>query len=64
MKLLEEYTSEEIFDKFTELYNLAKSNYNTAKDTGYEKKDIEHWCFEAIMELLGKDIWKEYNNFL
>lgn len=37
---------------------------NMLKKNGYEMKDQEHYSFEAIMNILGLDIWKHYNNFL
>jgi len=64
MRQLESYNSNEIFDKFKELYELAKENYLHAQEHGYEVKDIDHWCFEAVMGLLGEDIWDSYNDFL
>ena len=26
-----------------------------------ERKDVEHWCFERMMEILGEDIWEYWN---
>ena len=64
IKRWEHYTSPEIFEKFKELHEYAMGCFEHTQNTGRQQKDEEHYAWEKIMELLGKDIWKEYNNYL
>lgn len=51
----------EAFDK---LYTIALHIFLETKQSKYKDEDSDHWCFEKIMGLLGKDVWKHYNSFL
>lgn len=57
LKPIEEFTNVEKEEKFRELYNLAKKHINVLVEDGYGIQDIKQWCFEAVMEILGKDVW-------
>ena len=64
IKRWEHYTSPEIFEKFKELHEYAMSCLEHAKETGGRQKDESNTGWEMIMDLLGKDIWETYNNYL
>ncbi len=55
-----DYSVEEKAVKFDELHKLAMEAYEYEKDNGYPMKDIEHWCYEAVMPLLGDDVWDTF----
>lgn len=59
----EEYSHKEKVAKFDQLFKMAADHYNEVKQKGYIDCDVKQWIFEAVMELLGKDVWKTYNTF-
>lgn len=64
IKALDSYFASEKIAAFERLYAMALDNLNHAQAHGGEKKDFEHWCFEAVMDLLGPNVWKVYNGFV
>ena len=47
---------------FTAVINLAQEIVNTLANEGYEMKDQDHWCFEAVLNaVFGKNIWDWWN---
>ena len=44
--------------KFNELYGMALAILEQAKHDGYITDDSPHYCYEAVMELLDKDIFE------
>jgi len=46
---------------FETVFKLALEILDYKVKNGYEMKDSGHWCFEAVMNLLGEDIWAIYN---
>ncbi len=46
---------------FDKLYKMALNELGAVQDNGIESKDFDHWCFEAIMNLLGPEVWDAYN---
>jgi hypothetical protein len=63
MKLLEQYTTDEMLDAFTKLYNEAKRQFEYLQKHGHEEEDAGHHLWESVIELLGPDIWKEWNQY-
>jgi len=61
-KRLEEYTTTEMLDWFEKAYKEAMRQLEYLREHGYEQKDADHYTWEMVMELLGKDIWHEWNN--
>lgn len=49
---------------FDLLYRYALEIYGHAKAKHYKSVDTEHYCFEAIMSLLGPDIWQHWNKII
>lgn len=60
-KTLDSYTIEEKCAIFDALYGLAKEEMDCIIKCGDGLKDHDHWCFEAIMCLLGDHVWDSYN---
>jgi hypothetical protein len=60
LKLYEEYNLNEILDKFKELYDIARDQYEFLKRNGYESED-NGYTWEKVIELLGDDIWDEWD---
>lgn len=50
--------------EYARLYALARENLDSLIDHGHESKDIENWCYEAVMQLLGDDIFDKINPLL
>jgi len=42
---------------FNCIYGLATDSFAEGVREGRMPKDIEHWCYEAVMELLDDDIF-------
>lgn len=61
MKRLEEYTTLEMLDWFEKMYKEAKRQFEYLQEHGHEEKDAEHYTWETVIELLGEDIWEEWN---
>lgn len=55
------YTDSEKCRAFDKLYKMALDELDYAQTNGCESKDFSHWCFEAVMNLLGPKIWDAYN---
>lgn len=65
VRLVGSYSTKEKCEVFDKLYDMAMSILNEARENGdCADEDDEHYCFEAIMELLGKDVWKLYNKYI
>lgn len=62
MKLLKDYTTSEMIDWFIKMYKEAKRQLEYLKKHGHEEKDASHYTWEMVIELLGKDIWEEWND--
>lgn len=60
LRTLESYTIEEKCERFNEFFKEAKRVLD-AKGTDKEDEDDPHWSFEMVMKLLGKDVWKVYD---
>lgn len=61
MKQLEEYTTTEMLDWFKKMYKEARRQFEFLRKHGREEKDADHFTWEMVIELLGKDIWEEWN---
>lgn len=61
LRTLESYSVEEKCEKFDELFKQAQGILNEKFEKGWYDDDNDNYCFESIMELLGKDIWKVLN---
>ena len=61
MKELDEYTNEEKIKWFDETYNNALEQLVFIEKHRHEPKDCQQFTWEAVMELLGTDIWKRWN---
>jgi hypothetical protein len=49
----------------TNIQNLAKENVEHIYKYGCDMKDIEYWCFEAVMEVVyGPDFWNWHNKMV
>ena len=47
------------------LLELCQSYIDDLYKNGYEPKDIEHWIYEAVVEMaFGKDVWSWINKQL
>jgi len=55
------YSAEEKVAKFDEMHKLAMDHFEEVKNDG-RTKDIEHWCYEAVIELLGPGVWDVLNS--
>jgi len=63
-KQLNEYSDKEKLELFEKFYEYAKEIFEYVVENGYELKDCKQWAFEMILELLGKDIWYKYNEYI
>ena len=63
-KKLEDYSDDEKIEAFDKLYKVALGEFVHIMENQCESKDIEHWCYEAIMELLGEGVWDITNDVL
>lgn len=65
VKELSEFTNEEKIEIFDSLYACAKSNLDSAEENGSESDDDEHYTWEAVMEIMGRNkqlFWEYYNS--
>lgn len=53
-----EYTAEEKAAAFDKFHKLAMEQWETRQKDSFGVKDMEHWCYEQVMELLGEGVWK------
>jgi hypothetical protein len=56
-----QYTDAQKVAEFDKLYKLASDHLKEVKTDG-RTKDIEHWCYEAVIGLLGKGVWDVINS--
>jgi len=63
LRTLESYSDKEKCEVFNKFYNHAKKIMTEKIDKGYVDDDTDNWCFEMVMELLGKQVWEIYNMF-
>ncbi len=56
-KLADEFTVTEKLECFDRLHHMAFKNYHLLTDEGREGDYVEHYMYEAVMELLGDDVW-------
>ena len=61
MKLLNEYTNEEKIEWFDKMYNEAREQLRYIEEHGYEHKNCEYYTWVTVIELMGKDIWRRWN---
>jgi len=58
---LEDIPDDEKIKFFEGFYNTAYEEYEEIKNTGIASDDMEHSCFEAVMETLGEqEMWDWY----
>jgi hypothetical protein len=62
MKELSEYTDEEKIKWFDRMYNDAREQFICVERTGATNDADEHYTWEAVIELLGSDIWDAWNS--
>jgi hypothetical protein len=55
------YSSGEKEAAFDRLHKIAMGHFDEVKNDG-RTKDIEHWCYEAVLELLGPGVWDALNS--
>lgn len=60
-KKLEEYITDEKIAWFDKMYKQAVEDIEEFKRTGIKPKDYDNCAWESMMELLGKDIFEEWN---
>lgn len=58
-----DYTAEQKCVLFDSLYYMAYEHYIAVKKNGPSDDDTKEWMFEAVMNLLGQDVWKTYNRY-
>ena len=63
MKELSEYTDIEKIEWFDKMYGKAHEQFMVIKEHGIYHESTEHLVWEEMIELLGKDIWTEWNNY-
>lgn len=56
-----EISVQEKIDGFNKLYTLALENFDQIIN-GEKNGDMKHWCYEAVMNLLGPGVWDVINN--
>lgn len=61
MKLLNEYTNKEKIEWFDKMYNEAREQLRYIEEHGYERKNCAQYTWKAIIELMGKNIWRRWN---
>jgi hypothetical protein len=61
-KAASDYTAEEKATAFDGLHKIAMDHFDAVKNDG-RTKDIEHWCYEAVLDLLGPGVWDALNSF-
>jgi len=61
---LHQYIIQQKVEQFDILYKMALDHYTDVKENGCRDDDTKQWMFQAVMELLGKNVWKTYNEYL
>ena len=62
LRTLESYTMAEKIDKFNELFKMANDMMQEKINGEYhEDNDDNQYSWEAIMNLLGKEVWGVWN---
>lgn len=61
MKILNEYTDEEKIKWFDKMYNNAREQLEYVEGQGCEPKDCTQHTWEAVIELMGLDVWERWN---
>jgi hypothetical protein len=62
LRTLDSYTMAEKIEKFNEFFKTASDTMQSKIDGEYhEDNDDAHYAWEAIMNLLGKDVWDVWN---
>ncbi len=56
-----DHNMDEKIQAFNQLHEMALNHYRETLIDGSIETEIKQWAFEAVMELLGKDVWKSYN---
>lgn len=67
IKRFEHYTTQEIIEKFKELHEFAFECLKEVQEYGEvlrREDEQRETAWTMIMELLGKDVWKIYNEYL
>jgi len=57
-RTLSEISVSERLEQFNKLYQMALDEYKYVLENGCQSKDIDNYMFEAVMQLLDKDIWE------
>ena len=63
MKELSEYTDIEKIEWFDKMYGKAHEQFDFIKNTGSYHENSKQFVWEAVIGLLGEDIWTEWNNY-
>lgn len=63
MKELSEYTDAEKIAAFDKMYQDAYEQFICVKNMGTSHESSEHWTWETVIDLLGDDIWDEWNQY-
>ena len=62
LRTLDSYVDAEKCVRFDELFNMANNIMQSKIDGEYcEDNDDAHYAWEAIMNLLGKEVWNVWN---
>ena len=67
IKRFEHYTTQEIIEKFKKLHEYAMGCLEEVEEFGEVLKladEQQEGAWTMIMELLGKDVWYIYNDYL
>jgi hypothetical protein len=65
LKRKSEFTDQEKFEVFEEVYKFSMSVIKDMKKNGYHNEDDSHYAFEMLMEFVAKDkdkFWKWFND--
>ena len=62
LRTFESFTDKEKIEYFRKVYAFAKKIMDEKLGEDWcEDNDNDHYAFELVMEIFGKDIWKLYN---
>lgn len=67
IKRIEHYTTQDIFESFEKLHKYAMCCLKEVQENGEQLKQSDsqqEGAWTSVMELLGKDIWKVYNDYI
>lgn len=56
-----DYTDKEKIKWFDETYDMMMEELKEHLENDYEDEDAEHYDWEHLLEILGKDIWVIWN---